>query len=179
VARDDALEAALRKFPHFENDAPITPDAVAAVANEYIKMILEWTPFGEGVTFFDQEGIGRTIEYSTGDRSAGIPEGWTIPEDADWKVVPADEALPAPPPSTSQASVPEELRAAFAKLPPGELAYYPDRYQIRTDESFINAQKLIAKTSCGNGHEHAYSVVLAASFNHVRSLLQGGDHGER
>lgn len=85
TARVAELEGALRGFPHFENDAPITAEAVAKVAGEHVDMIMSWVPVQTKIAFVDDEGRQFEIVYEDGDSDAGIASGWCVPEGADWQ----------------------------------------------------------------------------------------------
>ena len=87
-----ALKAALRDaFPHFQNDEPITAEAIKGVGKEHVDMIMGWAPVRERIEFTDDDGEAFAIVYEHGDFEAGIPAGWCVPEDADWQPAPRDQ----------------------------------------------------------------------------------------
>jgi hypothetical protein len=82
------LCGALRKaFPHFQDDRPITPEAVEAIGKEYLEMVMGWAPQADTIDFQDQDGETRSIVYESGE-PMGPSGGWCIPDDADWEVQP-------------------------------------------------------------------------------------------
>lgn len=69
------LESALRQaFPHFQNDEPITPEAIDAIGREYMALVSD--PGVQEITFVDHDGEEKKVIYDEGDRSVGIYGGW-------------------------------------------------------------------------------------------------------
>ncbi|MBO6755778.1 MAG: hypothetical protein JJ902_05595 [Roseibium sp.] len=87
MKRIEEIEAALRAaFPHFQNDEPITPEAIARIGAEWHDMVVNWAPFKTEIMFFDQDGEPRKIEWFSGEPEAGCFDGYVIPVDASWRV---------------------------------------------------------------------------------------------
>ena len=86
----DEIEAALRAaFPHFQNDEPIAPEAIKRIGAEWEDMVINWVPFKTTITFSDQDGKTRNLEWYEGEPECGSFSGYVIPDDADWQVGPA------------------------------------------------------------------------------------------
>lgn len=62
-----------------------------------------------------------------------------------------------------------DLAQLSAAATPGEWAFWPDHYAIKTATSFQNEQKVIAKTSCGNGAERSNGTFIVALVNAYRT----------
>ena len=89
----DKIEDALRSaFPHFSNDEPITPEAISKIGAEWTDMVMNWAPFKTEITFSDQDGKNRKIEWLDGDPDVGMFSGYVIPEDANWRCEPETDA---------------------------------------------------------------------------------------
>jgi hypothetical protein len=96
-----ALRQALRAFPHFENATThATPEAVAAVAKDYVDMVMNWAPQRgpeQVIQFADQNGDLRDLIWVDGEDDAH--SGYAITDDATWEVrdaeTPADALDPA------------------------------------------------------------------------------------
>ena len=87
MSRMSEIEAALRSaFPHFADNQPITPEAIARVGAEWQDMVVNWAPFQTVVTFSDQDGNTRKIEWFDAEPDVGCFSGYVMPEGADWLV---------------------------------------------------------------------------------------------
>ena len=83
----DDIEAALRSaFPHFQSGEPITPEAIKRVGAEWEDMVMNWAPFRTEITFADQDGTPRKLEWMEGEPDVGCFSTYIIPDDADWQV---------------------------------------------------------------------------------------------
>lgn len=88
-----AIEVALRDaFPHFQDDEPITPEKIKRIGAEWQDMVMNWAPFRTELTFSDQDGETRKIEWLEGEPEVGMFSGYVIPEDADWCVSPNSDS---------------------------------------------------------------------------------------
>jgi hypothetical protein len=77
---------ALRKaFPQFADKAPITPEAIEKLGEEWHEMVLHWEPSPTEIKFYDQDGIDRLIVRDSSDD--GLCETWGIPVEAHWIVI--------------------------------------------------------------------------------------------
>ena len=53
----EELHAALRDaFPHFQDDALITPEVIRSIGREYIDMVMTWAPVPKQIEFVDMIG---------------------------------------------------------------------------------------------------------------------------
>jgi hypothetical protein len=78
------LEAALRSaFPHFEDDEPITPEAIRRIGHEHVDMIMCWEPQRDEIEFLDHDGKTHKIINEPGDYEVGINSGWVLSDDSD------------------------------------------------------------------------------------------------
>jgi hypothetical protein len=85
------VEAALRDaFPHFQDDAPITPETIRAIGKEWHDMVVNWAPVQYKITFSDQDGTERNLEWEAFEDGYG----WVIPDSETWEV--RDDAQPTP-----------------------------------------------------------------------------------
>lgn len=77
------IEAALRDaFPHFQDGAPITADAIRGIGREYLEMVMGWEPSKTEMEFTDNDGNVRKIVYDSGDDTVGISSGWVLADDS-------------------------------------------------------------------------------------------------
>lgn len=76
------IEAALRDaFPHFQDDAPITPEAIKGIGKEYLEMVMGWEPQKTEIEFADDDGNIRKIVYEPGEYESGSFPGWVLADD--------------------------------------------------------------------------------------------------
>jgi hypothetical protein len=62
-----ALCAALRDaFPHFQEDAPITPERIKSLGNEWHDMVMNWEPTKSEIPFVDSEGNTGKLVWEDG-----------------------------------------------------------------------------------------------------------------
>ncbi len=81
-AAQASLEPALRDaFAHFQNDEPVTPEAIKAIGREFQDMVMGWEPQKTEMEFADHEGKIRKIVYEPGDYETGIHSGWVLDDD--------------------------------------------------------------------------------------------------
>lgn len=76
------IEQALRAaFPHFQDDAPITADAIRSIGREYLEMVMGWEPSKTEIKFIDHGGNLHKIVFEPGDYETGISAGWVLADD--------------------------------------------------------------------------------------------------
>jgi hypothetical protein len=76
------IESALRAaFPHFQDGAEITADAIRSIGREYLDMVMSWEPQKTEIEFADHNGTIRKIVFEPGDYEAGIGDGWVLEDD--------------------------------------------------------------------------------------------------
>lgn len=77
------IEDALRNaFPHFQDNAPITPEAILSIGKEYLEMVMGWEPVKDEIEFSDHDGNLHTIIFEPGDYEVGIGDGWVLSDDS-------------------------------------------------------------------------------------------------
>lgn len=77
------IEAALRKaFPHFQDDRPITPEAIKEIGREYLEMVMGWEPQKTEIEFADHDGNINKIVYEPGEFEAGLSPAWVLSDDS-------------------------------------------------------------------------------------------------
>jgi hypothetical protein len=83
LAQCPDLVAAVRgAFPHFQEGAPITPEAIKSIGKEYLEMVMGWEPQKTEIEFADDDGNIRKIVYKPGEYEAGSFPGWVLSDDA-------------------------------------------------------------------------------------------------
>lgn len=77
------IEAALREaFPHFQDDRPITADAIKKIGCEYLEMVMGWEPQKSEIEFIDHDGNTHKIVFDPGEFEIGVGSGWYLDEDS-------------------------------------------------------------------------------------------------
>lgn len=74
----NTLKNALRQaFPHFQNDEPVTPEAIMKLGKEYMALVIDCGP--QRIEFYDyNDDKIKAIVYESGDSSVGIQDGWEL-----------------------------------------------------------------------------------------------------
>lgn len=76
IERDALINALRQAFPHFQDDTPVTPEAIIELGREYMALIMDAGP--QRIEFVDHDGNMKAIVYECGDSSVGIGDGWVL-----------------------------------------------------------------------------------------------------
>lgn len=123
-AAQASIESALRDaFPHFQDDAPITPEAIKSIGREYLEMVMGWEPQKTEIEFADDDGNIRKIVYEPGEYEAGTYPGWVLDDSA---------SLPSAQPAHAQAPLDPQRLIDWTYLYATEGSGWPDYATIVT-----------------------------------------------
>jgi len=67
AALDSPIEAALRDaFPHFQDGAEVTPEAIKKLGSEWFEMVMGWAPVPKEIKFQDANGNDHVLKDDEG-----------------------------------------------------------------------------------------------------------------
>lgn len=101
-------------FPHFDRDAAnVTPEKIKQLGAEYDTMMVSWAPVPAHLTFFDEGGVERRLDWEDDDNGSG---GWCIPAEATWSVLDHEKPQAPTSPSPDLVARNKDLTTVLKKL---------------------------------------------------------------